>query len=282
MSFSKGKEVPLLKKELIGEIHSIDDPRNYTSEQILQSYFREILIIARKYVRPSVDFEDLVVEGLIGLLDAIGRWDPEKSTGPHSFRQLAIVRIKNHMFEYFLTNRTPYTIPIYMSRAMNLVEQIASSIRSHEYPGNPEEDLRSRRTSEAFVNRVPKELGERVESLKIRLENLARNTGRTYEQMVIQVLKIKEDLENYDDAEGEIDISPEEVATQKQWLETFLQSMKSDVRKILELRIHRGLSLEEIGEIRGITRERVRQIIEEAVGHFQKTRVYREAAEQDA
>ena len=138
------KELKILKDGLKGPIHRIEDPKKYSINEIMASYFREILFLARKYTRPTVEYEDLVVEGLIGLLDAVRRWDPSRAGGnPKAFHNLAIVRIKSNMFEYFLSNNSAYTIPNYMARGLALVDQIRRSLLSLEYNGDPHEDLRN-------------------------------------------------------------------------------------------------------------------------------------------
>ena len=134
---STNHELKVLKTGLKGPILKVEDPRKHDVLDILKSYFREILMLARKYSRPTVDYEDLVVEGLIGLMDAIQRWDPEKSAGAKSFHQLAIVRIKSQMFEFFLANNTMYTIPNYMPRAITLVSQIRNLVNSYGSLASP-------------------------------------------------------------------------------------------------------------------------------------------------
>ncbi|MCI0528013.1 MAG: sigma-70 family RNA polymerase sigma factor [Nitrospira sp.] len=268
-----------LARDLDGPILDISNPRQFATLDILRSYFREILLIAGKYARPNVEFEDLVAEGIIGLMDAIVRWDPEKSTGDHSFHQLAIVRIKSCMFDYYLRNNTPYAVPTYMGRAIALLEQIRHILNSNTYPGSPEEDLCIFEGS-AFEKAAHPKLVAKLQDLKGRLQNLAKGSERTYAEMVDWLLRIERDIRDFESRE-EFAVSPEEIVEQREWLETFLRSLKEDAREVIELKINDKLTLEQIGKLKGFTRERARQIIMDSIGYFQQTRMWKQAMEED-
>lgn len=272
------KELSYLKDNLKGPILSIKDPTEYSVEDILKSYFREILVIARKYTRPSVEFEDLVVEGLMGLLDAIKRWDPEKAKGnERAFHNLAIVRIKSNMFEYFLANNTVYYIPSYMGRAMSLVDQIRNLVNAIEYPGDPNTALLNF-DDEVFEEYIPEDHSRRVRLLKEKVRSLALGFGKSYEEMIQTVLKVEQDIESFEHAEGELEENPEEIVAQREYLEKILAVLKPDARDVL-ISLMEGKTLEEAGDKKGFTRERARQIREETLDFLQKTRMYKDATE---
>lgn len=271
------KELKVLKDNLKGPIQKIVDPSEFTVEEVMASYFREILFLARKYTRPMVEYEDLVVEGLMGLLDAIQRYDPEKAGGnPKAFHNLAVVRIKSYMFEFFLSNINLYTVPHYMARALTLVDQIRSLIYAREYAGNPEADLLNYEAPD-FEAANPREAAEQVRDLKDRVRSLAKNSGRSYTDMVINVLKVERDLDNYE-GEHTDGITPEVEAAQSDFLRKFLENLNPDARSVISLLLE-GKTLEEVGAEMGFTRERARQIKEETLGFFQKTRMYKQATE---
>lgn len=266
-------DLQILKKGLQGRILKVEDPRDYDALDILKSYFREILVLARKYTRPTVEYEDLVVEGIIGLLDAIGRWDPEKSGGPRSFHQLAIVRIKSQMFEYSLANDTKYSIPNHMARAMALINQIRNCINSYEYQGDSEEVLRNLEAPH-FDENVPKEISAKVRSLKERIQSLGKSPERSYEEVIEHVLKIEQNLESYE-GDVEYEVSPEEIAAQREFLDKFLGGLNKDARDVVGLLLQ-GYTLDQVGQEKGFTRERARQIKEQTLQFFERTRMYRD------
>lgn len=272
------KELSYLKEHLKGEILTVTDPNAYSVEDILKSYFREVLVIARKYSRPTVEFEDLVVEGLMGLLDAIKRWDPEKAKGnPRAFHNLAIVRIKSNMFEYFLANNTMYYIPSYMGRAMSLVEQIKNMVNAIEYTGDPAQALRNFEDL-AFEESVPEDYARKVRILKEKVRNLAIGFKKSYEEMVQAVLEVEQNIESFEQRDEELEVSPEEIVAQREYLDKILSTLKPDARDVL-LSLIDGETLEQAGEKKGFTRERARQIKEETIDWLQKTRMYKDAIE---
>jgi len=271
------KELKILKDSLKGPIQRIVDPEEHTTEEILSSYFREILFLARKYTRPMVEYEDLVVEGLLGLLDAMRRWDPAKANGnPKAFHNLAIVRIKSNMFEYFLANNSLYTVPNYMARALTLVDQIRNQLTSREYNGDPEEDLRNYEAPN-FDAASPREVVQRVRDLKDKIRTLAKNSDRSYEEMVENVLKVERNIESHENEEI-TEVTPEQEAAQRDFLGKFLENLNPDARDVVSLLLE-GKTLEEVGAEMGFTRERARQIKEETLSFFQKTRMFKDAVE---
>lgn len=270
-------ELKILKDNLKGPIQRIVDPKDHTTDEIMASYFREILFLARKYTRPSVEYEDLVVEGLMGLLDSIRRWDPKKAgSNPKAFHNLAIVRIKSNMFEYFLSNNSLYTVPNYMARALTLVDQIRNLLFSREYDGDPEKDLRNYEAPD-FEAASPREAAKRVRSLKERIQTLARNSERSYTEMVENVLRVEQDIEDYENKETR-EVTPEQETAQKDFLGKFLNNLNPDARNVISLLLE-GKTLEEVGAEMGFTRERARQIKEETLGFFRKTRMFKDAVE---
>lgn len=271
------KELAYLKDNLMGgKILKIEDPRKFTTEQILKSYFREILMLARKYSRPTVDYEDLVVEGLMGLLDAVERWDPEKSKGnPRSFHNLAIVRIKSHMFEYFLANNTMYTIPNYMGRAMALVDQIRNLVHYYEYPGDPRQALLNFEDP-VFEEHVPADFAQKVRKLKEKVQSLASSSERTYEEMIQNVLRVEEEIENFERSGDEFEVDPETITSDREFLSKFLRNLNPSARSIIES-LMEGDTLEQAGEKLGLTRERARQIKKETLDYFEKTKMFQDA-----
>lgn len=263
----------ILREGLAGPIIEITDPSQHEDMDILKSYFREILLIARNYSRPTVDYEDLVVEGLIGLLDAIRRFDPEKATGPKAFRQLAIVRIKSHMFEFFLANNTHYTVPNYMARAMSLVDQIRGQINYVEVGVETGDALLDFECPE-FEQTAPAVVTNKVRSLKERVQNLASNSKRSYKEMVELVLKVEENIKNYEQEEA-FEVDPEQITEGREFLNKFLGNLKPDAADVI-VNLLKGHTLAEVGEMKGFSRERARQIKEEAVEWLRGTRMYKE------
>ncbi|KKK98716.1 hypothetical protein LCGC14_2639980, partial [marine sediment metagenome] len=212
-------------------------------------------------------------------LDAVERFDITKAKGnPRAFHNLAVVRIKSYMFEFFLNNNTQYSIPNYMSRAINLVEQVRNVIRAQNYTGNSEEVLLNFEC-EKFEKAIPETSAKKLRSVKTKLQRLADNSDKTYETMVLAVLKVERDIANYETEErrGLAD-SPEEIAGEKEFMEKFLNNLNPNARGVIE-KILQGKTLEESGKEMGFTRERARQIKEDTLKYFKRTPMYKESVE---
>lgn len=277
MSDQKG-DLAFLKERLRGPIiHEIIDPKDHDTDDILKSYFLEILFLARKFARPTVEFEDLVVEGLMGLLDAIERFDIDKAKGnKRAFHNLAVVRIKSYMFEFFLANNSQYTIPNYMARAMNLVEQLRNVLYRQDFFADTEQVLRNLEVPE-FEEKAPADLAKRVNVIKGKLASLASNSDKTYEAMIETVLGVEQDIESCEAGEEGFEVSPEEITEQREFLDKFLGGLQPTARDVMT-KLLEGKTLEEVGKEIGVTRERARQIKEETLGFFHRTRMYQDAA----
>jgi RNA polymerase sigma factor (sigma-70 family) len=273
-------DVTYLKERLQGPIlEEIIDPKDFDVDDIMKSYFREILFLAGRYTRPTVDYEDLVVEGLMGLLDAIQRFDLKKGKGnPRAFHNIAVVRIKSYMFEFFLQNESQYSIPNYMSRAINLTDQIKNVIRAQDYDGDTIAPLHNFECEE-FENAIPEAAGKKLRAVKGKLQRLASNSDKTYETMVLAVLKVERDIANYEtEEESGFAVSPEEIAGEREFMDKFLNNLNPNARGVIE-QILEGKTLEEAGKEMGFTRERARQIKEDTIKYFKRTPMYKESVD---
>lgn len=274
---SRHTEISFLEKNLRGPIlEEILDPKDYSVDEIMKSYFREILFLARRYTRATVPFPDLVTEGIMGLLDAIDRFDSGKAKGnPRAFHNLAIVRIKSNMFKFFLDNSTAYTVPNYMARAMNLLDQIRNIVESQEYQGNPDTAILNLEC-EDFEDSTSAGVVRRLRGVKSKLRKLAAGTRRTYEEMVLVVLKVERDIRSHEAVTGSPEQSLEAEVADLEFLSKFLGNLnpaaKGVITKILE-----GNTLEDVGKDLGFSRERARQIREDAINHLLETPMYKEA-----
>lgn len=152
-------------------------------ENWLEQYTEQIRKMAHKYCRARVEYEDLVQEGLIGLLKAVEDYNPERSS---DFRTYAITRIKGKMYEYCIGNNSPIYIPIHVSKAASYVNQIDRLLDKEPgistQVGMKEEITRIRR--HPGEESLPSGVGSSLDSLKQKIANIARNSKMSYETLV--------------------------------------------------------------------------------------------------
>ena len=267
-----------LDSNLVGPILRVEDPRNYSTDDIIKSYYREIVLIAGKFTRHNIAREDLVQEGIIGLLDAIKRWDPEKAKGnPRNFHNLAIIRIKSAMYTFFLANGGRYRFPSYMARGLIYLKQIRRLIEETHFQGDVEEVL-GVLTCPDFEAWASPEAVRRVSRAKQRLSDLARSVNNDYETLVQRILETENNIQGFERESAEAIHDPEEQAANKEFVETLLQTLNPETREIISMSLE-GMTLEEIGEIQGKTRQRIQQIRQKFLDILRQTRMFKGAFE---
>lgn len=247
------KKIPLLTAEEEKELAiKAKNGSKAAKDKLVTANLRFVLTIAKTYQGRGLELADLVSEGNIGLMSAIDHFDVEKG---YKFISYAVWWIRQSINKALSDKSRAIRLP--MNRVNELVQ--IEKAKSMVSKSNPEE-IQNQEIAEI--------LGMPVSHVRDML-----NFNKDLISLDAMVDSQESDGASFGDfIQDEVNETPEQMAMAaalSEDIDSALKTLKPTAQKVIQLRYGlnggKQMSLKEVGEIVGLTKERIRQIEKTAV-----------------
>lgn len=247
------EEYPMLSaKEEVELAKAIIDSSEEAKEKFINANYRLVVSIAKRYRKESVDMLDLIQAGNIGLIKAVEKYDYKKG---FKFSTYATWWIKQSITRYIDDCENTIRIPVHLHQRINFVKRKKQELANV---------LQREPSMEELAEVCELEVDKVLDILKRDKNIVSLDTPIKEDEDCSLVEFIPSDAHF-----GDVVIHEVEQNNLREKIDEVLTDLSDQEQQVLRMRF--GLdddtpkTLEEIGKVFGVTRERIRQIEAKAI-----------------